>query len=103
MQVPVIMGISAGVINMDKTALCSEDQDFEETTIYQGLAVDDITIEPHFNADDLDKVALLKHLSLSFPIYALHDDSAIVVKDGDIQYIGEVHYFSNGNVKKING
>ena len=47
----LILGISAGTINMAKNAYCSKDKD-GETSYYEGLGLTNINIEPHFDIND---------------------------------------------------
>lgn len=50
----VVIGISAGAINLSNTSLCSKDEEdgVEKTVTYQGIGRIDYTIEPHFNIDN---------------------------------------------------
>lgn len=92
----VLVGLSAGAINMGKTALCVRDEDIPDTHIYPGLAVADITVDPHFDPEDQAHLAELLTLSARFPIYAMRDGSAIVVEGGETVCYGEITLVDGG-------
>jgi dipeptidase E len=91
----VIMGMSAGAINMGKTAVCSKDSYNQTTVTYEGIGIADITIEPHFMLDNTGLAAELMTLSEQHIIYGLCDNSAIIVRGDLISYLGRIY--------KING
>lgn len=97
-----LMGISAGSINLAKKSYCSKDKENEESTHYKGLGLTNITIEPHFDIEDKERIEniLLKD-SYTNPFVALPDDSFLVLNDKDIKVFGKAYYFSEGNYKKL--
>lgn len=97
-----LLGISAGSINLSKKSYCSQDEDVEESIFYKGLGLVDLTIEPHFDINDkerIEKILLKDSEKNSF--IALPDESFVVI-DEDIKVFGEAYYFSEGNYKKFN-
>lgn len=99
----VVMGMSAGAINMAVDSFYSADEDHGQTHIYEGIGLADISVDPHFS---IDNTTLLEKELLPFSekidIYAMCDDSAIVVNDGTRHYLGEIYIISKGNIKKCN-
>ena len=96
-----LLGISAGSINLAKKSYCSQDEDVEKSIFYKGLGLVDLTIEPHFDINDKERLenVLLKD-SEQHSFIALPNESFIVVND-DIKVYGDAYYFSEGNYKKI--
>lgn len=76
----VIIGLSAGSINMCKIAVCTKDEDFSESTTYNGMGFLDFSIEPHFNINNGEVLEDLKKFSYKSDIYAL-DESAFIIID----------------------
>lgn len=97
----VIMGLSAGAINMAKTSLCSKDSDNPETVMYEGIGVADMTIEPHFSATNSELISELKLIAKQRPIYAMCDDSAIIVRGDLITYLGEIYRVHHMSMERI--
>ena len=99
----VIMGLSAGAINMAVNSFYSADSDQSRSHIYKGIGLADISIEPHFSLDNKD---LLNNEILPFSdmidIYAICDNGAIVVSDDKREYYGDVYLISKGEIEKIN-
>jgi len=98
----VIMGVSAGAINMAVTSFYSADKDHGQTHTYEGIGLADISVEPHFS---IENTVLLEKELLPFSektdIYAMCDGSAIKVCDGKREYFGDIYLISKGNVKQL--
>ncbi|NLW69710.1 MAG: type 1 glutamine amidotransferase-like domain-containing protein [Eubacteriaceae bacterium] len=90
----MVLGVSAGAINMAKHSLDTK----ESPLFYPGLALADITVKPHFEPENPQMLAELMQVSRTLPIYAMEDDSSIFVKNGDITHTGRIHYISGGRV-----
>lgn len=82
----VIIGLSAGSINMCKKAICTKDEDFEESKLYKGMGLVDFSIEPHFDINNIEVLEDLKKYSKITNIYALEDDSCIIIEDSKINF-----------------
>ena len=95
----VIIGMSAGTLNLTKTVICTLSCGHYKQEIYEGLGCVDISIEPHFVRDEVSNEVL--ELSKEYVIYGLCDDGIIVFEDGETQFIGEVYKISNGIVALI--
>ena len=85
----VVIGMSAGAINMAKNAICTLSCGHVKQEIYEGLGYVDFSVEPHFRSDKLTDELL--ELSKEHVIYGLCDDSIIVSKDGKVSFYGEVY------------
>jgi len=87
----VVIGLSAGAINMGKTSLCSKDADNETTVVYSGLGLADLTVEPHFDPDNRDFIETeLYPLSDRLRITALRENGGARVCGKQITYFGTV-------------
>lgn len=101
----VVIGISAGAINLSNISLCSKDEEdgIEKTITYEGIGRINYTIEPHFDIDN--KIFLqneLYPLSEKMTIYGLPNNTGvrIINKKFEILY-GDFYKISNNEVEKI--
>jgi peptidase E len=97
-QKGVIIGMSAGSINMAKTAVCTLTCEHEELEIYEALGLVEFSVEPHLDKDNITE-ELLK-LSETYPLYGICDDSAIICTEDSTLYIGDVFYINNRHVTR---
>ena len=101
----VVIGISAGAINLSNISLCSKDEEdgVEKTVTYQGIGRIDYTIEPHFNIDN--KILLqneLYPLSKDITIYCLPNNTGVRIIDSNFEILyGDFYKISNNEVEKI--
>ena len=101
----IVIGISAGAINLSNISLCSKDEEdgVEKTITYEGIGRINYTIEPHF---DIDNKILLQNelysLSEKMTIYGLPNNTGvrIINKKFEILY-GDFYKISNNEVEKI--
>ena len=102
-----LMGISAGSVNMATNVYCSKDDEIENSMYYKGLGVCDICIEPHFEANNtqrIDNILLVDSKKREF--VALPDESFIVIKKDVVDLYGDAYYFKDGEykaIKELNG
>ena len=95
----VIIGMSAGSINLACTAICTVSCGHDRQEIYSALGCVDISVEPHFVRSAVsDEVT---ELSDKYVIYGLCDDSVIVCTDGKTEYFGEIYRLSRGNIERV--
>lgn len=94
----VVAGLSAGAINMGKVSLCSRDEDVPETVLYHGIGIADITVEPHFALEKAALIAELEDISRQHAIHAMCDHSAIIVRNGQTAYFGDIYPFRDGHM-----
>ena len=101
----VILGASAGAINMSVKWICSNNfgYDVERSTIYDGIGLDDFAVLSHFNLEnDLSMVHNeLSSLSEEVTIYASNKDCAVRVKGGNIDIVGDVYLISHTKMQKL--
>lgn len=91
----VILGVSAGSINMAVHAL----DVWESPVPYAGLGLADITVKAHITPDS-ELIPTLRQISREYalPICAMEDGSAIWVQDGQVTSTGQIRFICNGEV-----
>ena len=52
----LVIGVSAGSMNLATNSYYSKDEDYPESIIYKGLGIIDITIDPHFDINNEEQV-----------------------------------------------
>jgi len=95
----VIIGMSAGSINLARTAVCSLTCGHSRQEIYPGLGCVDITVEPHFKPDAVSEELLT--LSRRIPLTGLCDEASIIVENGVPAYCGDVFSIVDGHVSRL--
>lgn len=95
----VIIGMSAGSINMAKTAICTLSCGHYKQEIYNGLGCVDISVEPHFVREKVSEELLA--LSEEYTIHGLCDDGLIVCSGETVEFYGEVYRLSKRIVERI--
>ncbi|MBQ2946615.1 MAG: Type 1 glutamine amidotransferase-like domain-containing protein [Bacilli bacterium] len=94
----LVMGVSAGSMNLAVDSYYSKDEDYPESVIYKGLGIVDMTIDPHFDINNEEQVKEIKVNSKDRKIIGLPNDSAIIVSNNNIKYIGDIYLFENGEL-----
>lgn len=95
----VIIGMSAGSINMTKTAVCTLTCEHDELKIYEALGLVEFSVEPHFDKDNITKELIV--LSEKYPLYGICDDGAIICTEDNTLYIGDVFLINKGQVSRV--
>lgn len=95
-----IIGLSAGSINMCRKAICTKDEDFDFSNMYDGMGLIDFSIEPHFNYNNVEVLADLKKFSKDTDIYALEDDAYIIVENEMTNFYREYLFDSRWQCSK---
>lgn len=101
----VVIGISAGAINLSNISLCSKDEEdgVEKTITYEGIGRINYTIEPHFDIDN--KIFLqneLYPLSEKMTIYGLPNNTGVRIIDSNFEILyGDFYKILNNEVEKI--
>ncbi len=93
----VILGVSAGSMNLGRLVAYV----WDDPKFYEALGFTDITIKAHYEEGEWF-VPLLKEMSMTHPIVAMEDMSAIFVKGDDIWKVGEMHLFDKGEIGPVN-
>ena len=103
--IKIVIGISAGAINLSDISLCSKDEEdgVEKTITYEGIGRINYTIEPHF---DIDNKILLQNelypLSEKMTIYGLPNNTGVRIIDSNFEILyGDFYKISNNEVEKI--
>lgn len=101
----VVIGISAGAINLSNISLCSKDEEdgVEKTVTYQGIGRINYTIEPHF---DIDNKILLQNelypLSKEITIYGLPNNTGVRIIDNNFEILyGDFYTIYKKSIKNI--
>lgn len=95
----VVIGMSAGSINLADTAICTRSCGHDPQQIYLGIGCVKISVEPHFVLSELSDE--LRELSEKYMIYGLCDESVIVCEDENIEFYGEIYKIEKGKVEKV--
>lgn len=90
----VILGVSAGAMNMGKHTV----DIYESLTPYEGLGFVDITVKAHYPFKDEKLLQSLKQVSMELPICLMTDESAIFVKNDSITQIGQIYQMIKGEI-----
>ncbi len=91
----VTIGMSAGAINMAKRVVLAKDlnDNVPDLSIYEGLGLVDINIEPHLNSASSEHLNDIHQASEHAVIYGLYDDSFIKVDGREIKIVGKYRIF----------
>ncbi|WP_335872787.1 Type 1 glutamine amidotransferase-like domain-containing protein [Bacillus sp. 2205SS5-2] len=99
----VVMGASAGAINMSAKFLCSKNFGDEISSIYDGIGLDDFSVRSHFDFEN--NIALvqseLSPLSEEMNIYVSNKDCAVRTKGDKIDIFGNVYLISHSKIQKL--
>ncbi|WP_048716968.1 Type 1 glutamine amidotransferase-like domain-containing protein [Bacillus sp. 522_BSPC] len=101
----VVMGASAGAINMSAKWLCSKSfgYNIETSSVYEGIGLDDFSVLSHFDLENNLPLVQdeLSHLSEEMNIYASNKDCAVRVKDDKVDILGNVYLISRSKIQKL--
>ncbi len=101
----VVLGASAGAINMSAKWLCSKNLGYkvEAISVYDGIGLDNFSILSHFDLEN--NIALVQNelslLSEELNIYASNKDCAVRVKKDKIDVFGNVFLISDSKIQKL--
>jgi cyanophycinase len=101
----IVIGASAGAINMSAKWLCSKNLGYkvDKSTAYNGIGLDDFSVLSHFDLEN--NIALvqseLSPLSEEMDIYASNKDCAVRVRGDKIDILGNVYLISNSRIQKL--
>lgn len=93
----ITIGLSAGSINMAKKVVLAKnlEDNIPELSIYDGIGLVDINIEPHLDLSNENHLKEIHEASQHSSIYGLFDESFIAVIDEDIRIYGDHHIFKS--------
>ena len=92
----VILGVSAGAMNMGKHVA----EIWESKAFYEGIGLADVTIKAHYTQGEWF-VPLLKELSREHPIFAMEDESAIFIQADGQRVLGPMVLFDKGEIGEV--
>ena len=98
----ILLCTSCGAMNVAECGYYSKDDDIKKSFFYKGLGFTNITIDSHFEIENDIQVEEAKKMSFEHVIYGVPNSSCIKVSDGNIEMIGKVYEFNNGNVIEYN-
>lgn len=99
----ILLGISAGSMNLGKIGYYSKDDDYDKTFFYEGLGFTDITIDPHFDINNKEQVNEISNSSYKHRIIGLPNDSCIVIKDSGTYYINNYFVVEDCRIEERKG
>ena len=94
----VIIGQSAGSINLADDVICTPEGEYGVLT-YKGLNKTNINIEPHFKLDNDNKELL--EITKKYPLYAICDGSFILDNGIETIVYGEGYYLDKNGINKL--
>lgn len=96
----VIIGISAGAINMAKRVVLAKDvdDDIPELSIYNGIGISDINIEPHCDFENKEHFNDLVEASFVNEIILLTDNAYVIIDDNNYKYYGKYCILNKGKI-----
>ena len=101
----VVMGTSAGAINMSAKWLCSKYTGYkgEVSSICDGIGLDDFSVLSHFDLENniAQIQGELSLLSEEMNVYASNKDCAVRVKGDKIDILGNVYLISHSKIQKL--
>ncbi|WP_281864024.1 Type 1 glutamine amidotransferase-like domain-containing protein [Planomicrobium okeanokoites] len=101
----VVLGASAGAINMSAKWLCSRKfgYDVEESNLYEGIGLGNFSVLSHFDLENNIEMVRseLALLSEELPVYASNKDCALRVKGDHLDILGDVYLVAHSEIKKL--
>ena len=96
----VVIGMSAGAINMAKTVVLARDIDdgIPNLSIYKGIGITDINIEPHCDFRNEEHWKDIEEASFYFDIIVMNDDCYVIVDNDIINYYGSYVKMTNSSI-----
>lgn len=92
----VILGVSAGSMNMGRYVA----DVWESKTLYEGIGLTGITTKGHYT-EDAWFLPTLKEISMTRPIVAMEDESAIFLQSGPAWKHGRIHWIDKGGITML--
>ena len=92
----LVVGFCAGAINLSKYSIITSDDDFDHPQGYRGIGRMPIVVEPHYNDDsDMARNEEINDFAREYgeTIYAIPDESTIVVEDNSVKEFGKIYHF----------
>lgn len=90
-QAKLIIGVSAGSMNLSKRVIYKDDFDNYTLQDYKGIGITDINIFPHFDMINETCKEEIEEIKKIMPLILLPNNSFIIIKNGKTNIIGK-HY-----------
>lgn len=98
----ILLCTSCGAMNVAEYGYYSKDEDIEKSFFYNGLGVTNITMDPHFDIENDIQVEEAKKMSFEHVIYGVPNSSCIRISNNNVEMVGKIYEFNNGNVIEYN-
>lgn len=98
----ILLCTSCGAMNVAEYGYYSKDDDIKKSFFYNGLGLTNITIDPHFEIESDIQVEEAKKMSFEHIVYGVPNSSCIKISNNNVEMIGKIYEFNNGNVIKHN-
>ncbi|MBR6186897.1 MAG: Type 1 glutamine amidotransferase-like domain-containing protein [Clostridia bacterium] len=92
----VILGVSAGSMNMGRHVA----DVWESKELYEGLGLTDIVMKGHYT-EDAWFLPVLQEMSMTHPVVAMEDESAIFIREDAVWQLGVIHWIDRGRVTRL--
>ncbi|MFD1863062.1 Type 1 glutamine amidotransferase-like domain-containing protein [Planococcus chinensis] len=101
----IVIGASAGSINMSSKWLCSRKFGYpvETSSLYDGIGLDNFSVLSHFDLENNMELVQreLSSLSEEMKVYASNKDCAVRTQGDQIDILGTVYLISHGEIQKL--
>lgn len=101
----IVMGASAGAINMSAKWVCSKNLGdiVEISSVHDGIGLDNFSVLSHFDLENNMELVQreLTPLSEEMNIYVSNKDCAVRVKGDKIDILGNVYLISHSKIQKL--
>lgn len=101
----VVIGASAGAINMSAKWLCSKNLGYkvETASVYDGISLGNFSVLSHFDLENNMTLVQseLSSLSEKIKIYASNKDCALRIKGDKVDILGNVYVISHSEIQKL--
>lgn len=98
----ILLCTSCGAMNVAEYGYYSKDDDIKKSFFYNGLGLTNITIDPHFEIENDIQVEELKKMLFEHIVYGVPNSSCIKISNNNVEMIGKIYEFNNGNMIKHN-
>ena len=89
----VILGVSAGAMNMGRYVA----DVWETKELYEGIGLTDIIVKGHYTSDAWF-IPAMKDISMTHPIVAMEDESAIFIQADAVWKLGNISLIDRGEI-----
>lgn len=86
----ILVGYSAGALAFSDLCFVSRDEDYQRSKIIKGLGIVNFTTSVHYEDKDDNEISFFSRYR---KIYAIPNNSAIIVKDKEISFFGDILLF----------